>query len=107
MEMQTKMKIAEEVYKFSSNYNDEELKFVIEELKLWKEERERQDKEMWEEEHTRVCTECGERFTEGYCIENGLEYYCGDECLHKHYSDDEYNELYDDGNGDSYYTTWA
>ena len=44
--------------------------------------------------------------TEGFCIENGLEYYCSDECLHKHYTEDEYLEMYDDGNGDSYYTEW-
>lgn len=59
-----------------------------------------------EKEEPRTCSECGKDMTEGYCIENGLEYYCSDECLHKHYTDDEYNELYDNGYGDSYYTEW-
>jgi len=35
-----------------------------------------------------------------------MEYYCCDECLHKHYSTEEYKEMYDDGNGESYWTEW-
>lgn len=54
----------------------------------------------------RECSECGKEMNEGYCIENGLEYYCSDECLHKHYTEEEYEEMYDDGNGDSYWTEW-
>lgn len=59
-----------------------------------------------EEKETRTCTECGKEMTQGYCIENGEEYYCSDECLHKHYTQDEYLEMYDNGNGDSYWTEW-
>ena len=55
----------------------------------------------------RECSECGKEMNEGYCIDNGLEYYCSDECLHKHYTEEEYEEMYDDGNGDSYWTEWA
>ena len=55
---------------------------------------------------TRKCSECGKAMSEGYCIDYGLEYYCSDECLHKHYTDEEYKEMYDDGNGDSYWTEW-
>lgn len=54
----------------------------------------------------RTCSECGKSMNSGYCINNGEEYYCSDECLHKHYTDEEYDEMYDDGNGDSYYTEW-
>lgn len=43
---------------------------------------------------------------EGYYIDNGLEYYCSDECLHKHYTEEEYEEMYDDSNGYSYWTEW-
>lgn len=50
------------------------------------------------------CTECNKPMNEGYCIEDGLEYYCSDECLHKHYSDEEYAEMYDEGN--VYWTEW-
>ena len=59
-----------------------------------------------EKEEPRVCSVCGKEMTEGFCIENGLEYYCSDECLHKNISEEEYERLYDNGNGDSYWTEW-
>lgn len=59
-----------------------------------------------EEKEARICSECHKPMNQGYCIENGEEYYCSDECLHKYYTDEEYNQLYDNGNGDSYYTEW-
>jgi hypothetical protein len=58
-------------------------------------------------ENIRVCSECGKPMTEGYCIENGAEYYCSEECLHKNLTDEEYENLYDEGRGDSYYTSWV
>lgn len=54
----------------------------------------------------RICSDCGKIMNAGYCINHGEEYYCSDECLHKHYTNEEFNEMYDDGNGDSYYTEW-
>lgn len=54
----------------------------------------------------RICDECGKAMAEGYCIEGGQSYYCSDECLHKNLTEDEYLELYDDGDGDSYWTEW-
>lgn len=53
----------------------------------------------------RVCNECGKPMIEGYVV-NGCETYCSDECLHKHLTDAEFDELYDEGNGDTYWTTW-
>jgi hypothetical protein len=53
----------------------------------------------------RTCTECGKEMNKGYCIDNGREYYCTPECLHKHYTLEEWEELYEDG-GDSYWTEW-
>ena len=44
--------------------------------------------------------------TEGYCIEGGIAYFCSDNCLHKHYSKSAWTDLYDNGDGDSYWTTW-
>ena len=58
------------------------------------------------EEHYRICSECGKVMVEGYCIDNGAEYYCSEECLHKNLTEEEFNELYDDGKGDSYWTSW-
>ena len=57
-------------------------------------------------EHIRVCSECSKPMTEGYCIENGTEYYCSEECLHKHLTEEEYDNLYDEGRGNSYWTSW-
>ena len=53
----------------------------------------------------RVCDECGTPMIEGYILD-GCEVYCCEECLHNHVTTEEYNELYNDGNGNSYYTTW-
>lgn len=58
------------------------------------------------DENERICSACGKQMKKGYCIEGGMEYFCSDECLHTAYSDDEYLELYDNGNGDSYWTEW-
>lgn len=57
-------------------------------------------------EDKRICNHCKKEMLEGYCIENGLEYYCSEDCLHKHITPEEFEELYDNGNGDSYWTTW-
>lgn len=45
--------------------------------------------------------------TEGYCIDDGREHYCSDECLHYHYSGEEFEQMYADGEGTSYYTIWG
>lgn len=54
----------------------------------------------------RKCDECGKEINAGYVIDGGMEYFCSDDCLHKHYTDEEYLEMYDDGNGDTYWTEW-
>jgi len=59
-----------------------------------------------DEEHYRICSECGKVMVEGYCIDNGLDYYCSDECLHKNMTQKEFDALYDEGRGNSYWTSW-
>lgn len=54
----------------------------------------------------RKCSECGKGMNEGYVINGGVAHYCSDACMHKHVSADEFEELYDDGDGDSYWTEW-
>lgn len=54
----------------------------------------------------RTCSDCGKGMNEGYVINGGCEHYCSDDCLHKHISADEFEDLYDDGDGDSYWTEW-
>ena len=58
-------------------------------------------------DHVRCCSVCGRAMTEGYCIENGAAYYCSDECMSKEMTRQEFLELYDDGKGDSYWTSWT
>lgn len=55
----------------------------------------------------RVCSECGKIMNNGYCIENGEDYYCDSECLHINMTEEEFEKLYDEGNGDSYWTEWG
>lgn len=55
--------------------------------------------------HVRICSECGKIMQEGYVIGGTLEYYCSDECLHKHYTEEEWKEMYTD-DGDNYWTSW-
>jgi len=43
---------------------------------------------------------------EGFVIGGGEEYYCTKRCLYQHYTFKEFDEMYDDGKGDSYFTTW-
>lgn len=68
------------------------------------------DEDFWERlsenfDCFRVCDECGKPMIEGYVVD-GCNTYCSDECLHKHLTDEEFNSLYDDGNGETYWTTW-
>ena len=54
----------------------------------------------------RICSSCGKPMIEGYCIEDGEAYYCSDECLYKHLSEEEFLSLYNNGKGNSYWTNW-
>lgn len=99
--------------------NEEVYEFLVEEcryyLDLWKEFGKgilshTEDTNFWDSlsEHLdclRVCDECGKPMIEGYVVD-GCDTYCSDECLHKNLTDEEYEELYEDGNGDTYWTTW-
>lgn len=58
------------------------------------------------EEHLRQCDNCKAIMDKGYLINGGDEYYCSDYCLHKHYTKEEWKEMYSD-DGDSYYTDWG
>jgi hypothetical protein len=54
----------------------------------------------------RICSECEDIMSEGYCIEDGSAYYCSDDCLERNMTKEEYLESYADGEGSSYYTAW-
>ena len=55
---------------------------------------------------TRICDRCNVVFTSGYCIDNGDSYLC-EGCKPLVYSDDEWAEMYADGEGDSYWSDWS
>lgn len=42
--------------------------------------------------------------TEGYCIRDGEEYFCSDDCLSSTYSPEEYDELCQEDL--AYWTSW-
>lgn len=51
----------------------------------------------------RVCSECGDIITLGYCIDD-TKYYCSDSCLYKNMTRSEYEELYHEDY--AYWTQW-
>lgn len=51
-----------------------------------------------------VCGECKKGMNQGFVIGDGDEYYCSEECLHKHYSPKEWNQMYNQDEG--YWTEW-
>jgi hypothetical protein len=55
-------------------------------------------------ESSRTCAACSKTMTKGYCIADGAEYYCSDECLHTEISKEEYDELFD--MDCAYWTEW-
>lgn len=53
-----------------------------------------------------ICSECGKVHDEGFCVNGGDEYYCSEECLHKHYSKEEWEEMYEEDEYNNYWTQW-
>lgn len=51
----------------------------------------------------RFCSECSRFMNSGYILNGGCEYFCSDDCLHKNYTAEEWEEIYGD---DSYWTEW-
>lgn len=64
------------------------------------------DRTFNEDEEKRYCDICKKEMTEGYYNEDDFKYYCSDKCLLVDYTYEEYEELYNDGNGNFYWTTW-
>lgn len=59
------------------------------------------------------CDVCNSLMISGYCIEGGFEYRCSDECLCSSGGNlktdipkNEFDKLFDNGDGDTYYTDW-
>ena len=57
--------------------------------------------------YARRCTCCENPMNQGFVVNNGDEYYCGDECLTKHYTLAEWAEMTQEiDNGEHYFTVW-
>lgn len=54
----------------------------------------------------RVCDECKQIMFSGFVINGGDEHYCSEECLHKHYSQEEYLQMNAENDDDNYWTQW-
>jgi len=53
----------------------------------------------------RECASCNAvNFKEGFVIGDGELYFCSEECLNEHYSEEEWHRIYSEGNG--YWTQW-
>lgn len=63
-------------------------------------------KEDYEKEHgnPRVCSHCGKKMNKGFCVDDGLEYYCCRECLLQHYNEVTYTKMCDSER--IYYSYW-
>lgn len=62
--------------------------------------------EYHEDDPGHICSLCGCAMQSGFVIHDGEQYFCSEDCLHEFYTEEEYLEMYDDGNGDSYWTEW-
>ena len=55
----------------------------------------------------RICSKCENVMTEGYFIgvfiENGKTFFCSKDCMNEHLTNEEYQELYDDGKAEYFW----
>ena len=54
----------------------------------------------------RKCSVTGEGMNQGYVVNGGEEYYKDLQALHTKYSPAEWDQMYDEGNSDSYWSEW-
>ena len=61
----------------------------------------------------RKCSICGKEMWDGYIEADGYRYFCSDDCLHTVYTDEEWEQVYEEDNTDhscyctgSCYTDW-
>lgn len=54
--------------------------------------------------YCRTCTYCKNGMNEGFCINDGDEYYCSSKCLDTRMTQEEFYEMYEDDC--AYWTEW-
>lgn len=53
----------------------------------------------------RRCSKCGKLMIEGFLVDDGLEYYCSDDCVFSTYTKEECFEMYMEGH--AFWTNWG
>ena len=53
----------------------------------------------------RICDVCGEPMLEGFLV-CGSMHYCSEECLQRDWTEEEYLDLCEDEDNDTFWTTW-
>lgn len=59
-----------------------------------------------QEKQVRQCSQCNRLMDEGFYFESDSTYYCDEKCLTEVIPYRDYLEIYNDGNGDAYWTRW-
>lgn len=52
------------------------------------------------------CSHCGKLMNEGYLIEGGLAYFCSEKCMSHYLTQDQFEKMYGDGEGETFWTGW-
>lgn len=55
----------------------------------------------------RKCSVCGTGMDTGWCEETTPRYYCSLTCRRTEYTDEDWNDRYDDGDGDCYWSDFT
>ena len=51
---------------------------------------------------TRICSHCGKEVHQAWVYEDGLAFYCSEECLLQHFTADEWNEMVERANSEEW-----
>ena len=90
--------------------NNGDLISVIELINISKTKEDDQDIEESFEElgiEVRICSVCNKVMIQGYCVEDGYEYACSDECIKSLIAPDKLETIQSKGEIDIYYTDWT
>lgn len=97
------------IYEFLS----EEIKYhpEIDDISAKELKQRKDDTDFWESlseklDCFRICDACHKPMIEGFCIDEGDMHFCSKKCLHTEMSEEEYQEMAEDEDSTTYYTTW-
>ena len=102
----TKSNSVKELVSFINSFENEEFRQELIDIVNYLETSDLNGKERTGYLELRVCDVCRKAMAQGYTIEEGAGYYCSDKCMEEEMTREEFEELYDEGLGDSYFTEW-